>query len=195
MRETRSSKEARLAKRSLRKGAKKAEWRFRKNAKFYSKPPQKPKLSFWWEMREVRPHYNDALKEKYEHMRKDKPSLMFEVFRRDDINGCGLRVASKRGIPKGQFIGEYRGEWLESLPKESAQHEPLIKEIPNGDYLFTAYHPDNADQVLFTLDAEPKKGSNHTRYINHGCDPNCDIKIVEIEGTSNSAHPSDWHII
>jgi hypothetical protein len=152
--------------------------------------------------------YKVDLPSKYQRMLKDHTTGV-ERFEREDIGGFGLRVVSKRwrttsagsgyarfGMPRGQFIGEYRGEWLcASLEAEEA--EALVEEIPEEErtYLFTAWHPHEEDRSLFVLDAENKNKSNLTRYVNHSCQPNCEFVVVEIPGTSVRAHPSDWHLL
>jgi hypothetical protein len=105
-------------------------------------------------------------------------------WRATNVSGC-----TRFGEPRGQFIGEYRGEWrFGNLPGEVV--EARVGNIPEKEatYLFTAWHPDE-DRSLFVLDAENKSKSNLTRYMNHSCQPNCEVVVVKIPGDLRPSAP------
>jgi uncharacterized protein len=88
---------------------------------------------------------------------------MFAV-RHSPIHGHG--VFAVRRIRKGTTVVEYLGERL-SHAKADARYE---NKDPNDNHTF-----------LFTVDArtviDAAVDGNEARYINHGCDPNCESTI------------------
>jgi SET domain-containing protein len=89
---------------------------------------------------------------------------LFEV-RHSPIHGYGVFAA--RRIRKGTTIIEYLGERV-SHTQADARYED---KDPNDNHTF-----------LFTVDAntviDAGVNGNEARYINHGCDPNCESTTV-----------------
>lgn len=87
------------------------------------------------------------------------PSLPFEI-RRSAIQGMG--AFATRRIAKGRRIIEYTGE---RITQEQADER-------YDDASMSRHHT-----FLFTLDEDTvvdgAVGGNESRFINHGCDPNC----------------------
>jgi SET domain-containing protein len=84
--------------------------------------------------------------------------------RRSKIHGTG--VFATRHIPKGARVVEYVGE---RVSHAEADRRYASKEL-NDNHTF-----------LFTVDArtviDAGVGGNAARFINHGCDPNCETVI------------------
>ena len=85
---------------------------------------------------------------------------LFEV-RHSPIHGRGVFAA--RRIRKGTTVIEYLGERV-SHAQADARYEDK--------------HPDDNHTFLFTVDSKTVidggVGGNEARFINHGCDPNCE---------------------
>jgi SET domain-containing protein len=90
---------------------------------------------------------------------------LFEV-RHSPIHGYGVFAA--RRIRKGTTVIEYLGERV-SHAQADARYED---KDPNDNHTF-----------LFTVDAktviDAGVGGNEARYINHGCDPNCESTAMD----------------
>jgi SET domain-containing protein len=95
---------------------------------------------------------------------KRRRTPLFEV-RHSRIHGYGVFAA--RRIRKGTTIIEYLGERV-SHAQADARYED---KDPNDNHTF-----------LFTVDAktviDAGVNGNEARYINHGCDPNCESTTV-----------------
>lgn len=68
----------------------------------------------------------------------------------------GKGVFARRGIPSGTVLGEIHGTILDDHPEDSS----YVMELPGGRL----------------LDPAPP-----FRYVNHSCDPNCEIFYWEVE--------------
>jgi SET domain-containing protein len=90
---------------------------------------------------------------------------MIEV-RHSPIHGYG--VFALRRIRKGTRVIEYLGERI--------SHEA-------ADARYEDKHPQDNHTFLFTVDKrtviDAGVGGNEARFINHGCDPNCESTTVE----------------
>src|SRR3977135_3325323 len=90
---------------------------------------------------------------------------LFEV-RHSSIHGYGVFAA--RRIRKGTAVIEYLGERV-SHTEADARYEG---KDPNDNHTF-----------LFAVDEktviDAGVNGNEARYINHGCDPNCESEIVK----------------
>lgn len=78
----------------------------------------------------------------------------------------GLGVFAKRLIPKGSRICEYAGE---RVPKDQ-----LMLDLANG--LTSLVYVLNLNDEL-AIDGE--RNGNDARYINHCCEPNCEVYIFD----------------
>lgn len=93
-----------------------------------------------------------------------KPSAPAYRLRRSRVHGSGLFAT--RTIPKGAQIIEYVGERISHAEADRR-------------------HADKADDdghtFLFTIDAktviDAGVGGNISRFINHSCDPNCEVVL------------------
>jgi len=95
---------------------------------------------------------------------KRRRTPLFEV-RHSRIHGYGVFAA--RRIRKGTTIIEYLGERVSHAQADSRYED----KDPNDNHTF-----------LFTVDAktviDAGVNGNEARYINHGCDPNCQSTTV-----------------
>ena len=97
-------------------------------------------------------------------MQNRRRTPLFEV-RHSSIHGYGVFAA--RRIRKGTAVIEYLGERV-SHARADARH---ADKDPNDNHTF-----------LFTVDEkiviDAGVNGNEARYINHGCDPNCESAIL-----------------
>jgi SET domain-containing protein len=84
----------------------------------------------------------------------------FTIVRNSEVHGRGL--FAKRAIPKGTRILEYTGERV--LKTNLAQD--LVAGLTSLIYVM------NLNET-FAVDGE--RGGNDARFINHSCDPNCEV--------------------
>jgi len=93
-------------------------------------------------------------------MKRASRQPLFEV-RHSPIHGYG--VFALRRIRKGTTVTEYLGDRV--------SHE-------EADSRYEDKHPNDNHTFLFTVDSKTVidggVGGNDARYINHGCDPNCE---------------------
>ncbi len=96
--------------------------------------------------------------------RKRRRTPLFEV-RHSPIHGYGVFAA--RRIRKGTTIIEYLGDRVSHA---------------QADARYGAKDPNDNHTFLFTVDAktviDAGVNGNEARYINHGCDPNCESTTV-----------------
>ena len=86
------------------------------------------------------------------------------------IQGWGLNA--KTNIAKGDMVIEYVGEVLRK--QVSDYREAYYNSKGMGIYMFGIANTD------YVVDATMR--GNSARFINHGCDPNCESKLIVIEG-------------
>ncbi|MES1904669.1 MAG: Initiation factor eIF2 gamma, C terminal, partial [Paramarteilia canceri] len=92
------------------------------------------------------------------------------IFKTETI-GWGLKA--KQYIKKGQYITRYTGEIIE-------KHEAMKRENSGSKYLLDLdFFNDGQSSCLYSIDAE--NYGNESRFINHSCNPNAEIKCVWIE--------------
>ncbi len=84
----------------------------------------------------------------------------FIVIENSQVHGRG--VFAKRAIPKGTRIFEYTGERVLKAN--------LAQDLVNG--LTSLIYVMNLNETL-AIDGE--RGGNDARFINHSCDPNCEV--------------------
>jgi SET domain-containing protein len=98
-----------------------------------------------------------------------KAATPFIAVKNSEIHGRGVYATKK--IKQGQRVIEYRGEridWPEALRRHP--HDPLQ---PNHTFYFTL-----DDKTVIDGNAR----GNDARWINHGCDPNCEAELVTEKG-------------
>ena len=86
------------------------------------------------------------------------------------IKDAGFGVYTKHALKKGEFVHEYVGE---VISQEEAERRGIIYDKLNMSYLFNL----SSD---FVVDASRK--GNKTRYINHSSNPNCEPKMITVNG-------------
>ena len=84
----------------------------------------------------------------------------FTLVRTSPVHGRG--VFAKRMIPKGTRIFEYAGERV--------QKANLAQDLVDG--LTSLVYVMNLNET-YAVDGE--RGGNDARFINHSCDPNCEV--------------------
>lgn len=84
----------------------------------------------------------------------------FVTVRTSKVHGRG--VFAKKMIPKGTRIFEYAGERVLKAN--------LAKDLANG--LTSLVYVMNLNE---TLAVDGERGGNDARFINHSCDPNCEV--------------------
>lgn len=97
--------------------------------------------------------------------------------------GWGVFAGPKK-IPRGSYIGIYAGELL---TEQEGEARGLLYNVFGRTYLFTIdFHHlklglKNEDDYenMYTVDAY--HAGNFTRFLNHSCDPNCEITACYIE--------------
>jgi hypothetical protein len=95
----------------------------------------------------------------------------FEV-RESPIQGLG--AFATRPIPAGTRLIEYAGERL--TPEQSEARYPDEPGVRHHTYLFAFdYEADDGTWVDVVVDASV--GGNAARFLNHSCDPNCDVVV------------------
>eukprot|EP01039_Chlorochromonas_danica_P001110 gene1110-1213_t len=86
--------------------------------------------------------------------------------------GWGLRAAEH--IRPGQLVIEYVGEIID----ENEMHRRMIEQ--------SQLRPHDRDYYIMELDTglyvDGKRKGNHSRFINHSCDPNCELQKWNVRG-------------
>lgn len=105
----------------------------------------------------------------------------------DDYSQFGKQygLTTLESIPIGAFICEYAGE---ILSKEEATCRTLMNDTHKKmNYIIclnekpTECRADGRDETIQTF-IDPSRIGNIGRYLNHSCDPNCEIISVRIDG-------------
>lgn len=81
---------------------------------------------------------------------------------------CGLKglgVLAAQSIPKGKFVTEYCGE--------------VVSPDTEGDYVFQTKEKTPSRTFITTINAEYY--GNVARFVNHSCDPNCEVVLVRVD--------------
>jgi len=84
----------------------------------------------------------------------------FTLVKTSKVHGKG--VFAKKNIPKGTRIFEYAGERVQKVN--------LASDLTRG--LTTLIYVMNLNET-YAIDGE--RGGNDSRFINHSCDPNCEV--------------------
>lgn len=92
------------------------------------------------------------------------------------FNDKGFGLESLKYIPKGTFICEYAGE---ILTKQEAQKRDLEnQEFGKMNYIFCLNEIKLKSNEKIQTFIDPSVKGNIGRYLNHSCEPNCDIISV-----------------
>uniref|UniRef100_A0AC34GQT5 Histone-lysine N-methyltransferase n=1 Tax=Panagrolaimus sp. ES5 TaxID=591445 RepID=A0AC34GQT5_9BILA len=85
------------------------------------------------------------------------------------------QVIAEELIPQGTFVAEYVGE---VITVKEAHERLLAQNIHKNNYLFCINEEffDEKSEIVTCIDA--REYGNITRFINHGCEPNLEIKLV-----------------
>jgi hypothetical protein len=102
---------------------------------------------------------------------QNREYVSFEVFQEPHM-GLGLR--SLEFVPKGTLVIEYIGEII--------NEKEMLKRMENQH----RYNPYDKDyyvmQLTDDLYVDGKKQGNFSRFINHSCDPNCELQRWNVGG-------------
>jgi uncharacterized protein len=98
--------------------------------------------------------------------RTDLPLRQALAIRRSGIHGRG--VYARIPIPEGTRIVEYRGERITTAQAETRY--PDDETVPYHTFLFAI----DDDLVV-----DAAHGGNTARWINHSCDPNCEVVLED----------------
>lgn len=100
----------------------------------------------------------------------------------EEIGVKKLGLVTTEVIPAGGFICEYAGE---VLTKSEAIRRSELNDIQNNmNYIICM----NENSITSTTDRlqtyiDPSKRGNIGRYLNHSCDPNCEILSVRVDSS------------
>jgi len=111
----------------------------------------------------------EGFKEHDEKYDLREPSKRFDLKK---VQGFGLGLFAKEEIEKGATIGEYTGELINST--EFNWRNLLYVANNQVSYFYCT-------GTGMTIDANPM--GNHTRYINHSCEPNCKVFCLFMDET------------
>lgn len=96
-----------------------------------------------------------------------------------NFNSKGLGLVSTKLISKGSFICEYAGE---ILTRSEAIRRDLNNQGENKmNYIFCLNEISFTDGAQTQTFIDPSHKGNIGRYINHSCDPNCDIVSTRVD--------------
>jgi len=123
----------------------------------------------------------DALKKSENKMGKLKATVCDlenpeKSFYLKSVGNLGLGLFAKHGIPKDECVGEYTGELITSEAANKRRAKYRRKNL--SSYFYTAQDDKNDDRMV--IDAQAM--GNHTRFINHSCEPNCVSKSIIVDG-------------
>jgi len=88
------------------------------------------------------------------------------------ISKLGLGLFAKHDIPKGECVGEYTGELI--TDKEAGKRLAKYERKNLSNYTYST--------CTDSLSIDAQRMGNHTRFINHSCEPNCVAKSIIVDG-------------
>lgn len=94
--------------------------------------------------------------------------------------GKQFGLATLKSIPKGSFICEYAGEIL--CKKEAQRRHQLNDDNQQMNYIICLNERSLDHQNTIQTFIDPSRIGNIGRYLNHSCDPNCEIISVRVDG-------------
>ncbi|XP_044748161.1 probable histone-lysine N-methyltransferase set-23 [Coccinella septempunctata] len=93
------------------------------------------------------------------------------------FDGKGLGLVTKLSIPSGSFICEYAGEIITSDMAKNLYPIYKLKYLMNYIFCINEYFGDKVYRTII----DPTESGNIGRYINHSCEPNCDLLIIRVQ--------------
>jgi histone-lysine N-methyltransferase SETMAR len=97
-------------------------------------------------------------------------------------NNKGFALITKQFIEKGSFICEYSGEILTKSEAMRRDGENLRNNRMNYIFCLNEINEDNHEKKnKIQTFIDPSRKGNIGRYINHSCDPNCEIISVRVD--------------
>lgn len=93
-----------------------------------------------------------------------------------------LGLSTEKFIPEGGFICEYAGEILTESEALRRNQENRNKNLKNYLICLNEYAQSSESQQCIKTYIDAGRTSNIGRYLNHSCDPNCEILSVRIDG-------------
>ena len=88
--------------------------------------------------------------------------------------GKGWGLVTVNGVKKGELVQEYVGEVIDEEEKKTRLRE------------WDRDHPDDSNFYLMALDSgwyiDARNEGNLSRFINHSCDPNCELVPFDVGG-------------
>ncbi|KAH8383953.1 hypothetical protein KR009_011404, partial [Drosophila setifemur] len=104
------------------------------------------------------------------------PRRNLEIFQSEIYGSKGLRSTVK--IPGGAYICEYAGELL--THSEARRRLRINEELGLMNYVLVLNEYSNDEKQQVTI-VDPSKRGNIGRYLNHSCEPNCQIVAVRTD--------------
>ncbi|GIU69958.1 MAG: hypothetical protein KatS3mg002_1194 [Candidatus Woesearchaeota archaeon] len=99
---------------------------------------------------------------------------LYEI-RKSEIHNKGAYAI--KDIPKGTIIAIYKGEKITKEESEKRANERLKKHKENQQGVAAVY----IFELNENYDIDGDVPDNDAKYINHSCDPNCEVDIVNDE--------------
>ncbi|XP_004524324.1 histone-lysine N-methyltransferase SETMAR isoform X2 [Ceratitis capitata] len=104
---------------------------------------------------------------------KEIPAIIIAVI----VYMVGLLTTGN--IPKGGFICEYAGEIL--TRNEASRRINLNEQNLGMNYILVMNEQREEGNSTNITIIDPSKKGNIGRYLNHSCDPNCEIRSVRVD--------------
>lgn len=106
------------------------------------------------------------------------PRRFLKIFETPLVNNAnkGLGLLTTNYIPPSAFICEYAGELI--TEKEATRRYKEIAENSFMNYIFCLKENYGGNLIKHFID--PTKFGNIGRYINHSCDPNCNLVPIRV---------------
>lgn len=112
------------------------------------------------------------------------PADALRLWRAPDAKRWGV-LAGPLGLPGGAFVCEYAGELL-TAAEARRRHAAYAAERLAANYVMCLNErpvgaqgrPDRRQQWFI----DPTRRGNVGRYLNHSCEPNCEIRSVRVDG-------------
>ncbi|KAH8306130.1 hypothetical protein KR018_002152, partial [Drosophila ironensis] len=104
------------------------------------------------------------------------PRAYLEIFHSPIYGSKGLRTTAR--IPRGAYICEYAGELLTA--NEAKKRLETNEQLGLMNYVLVLNEYASAAKKQVTI-VDPSRRGNIGRYLNHSCEPNCQIAAVRVD--------------